>query len=139
MSCKARAESKGKFKGQETKGEGQGAMQGPAKESQGEREGHNQVKGQGARKREGEGKGQAKGKGIGGKVPAKSNPKDLERNKIWQQVFLTCSTQGWSIGDAKAEASNAAKAHVQWLVWTSARLLAYFPQTVSTCCTLACM
>ena len=92
--CKGRAKSKAKAKAKaKSKAKGQGKVL--------------QEKGQQ--------KGNGKAKGIGGKVPAKSNPLHLEHSKIWHQVFLKCPKQGWSIGDAKAEASKSARVHVQWL------------------------
>ena len=120
MSCRARAKSKAKAKAKKpkSKAKGQGkVLQGKVKEK-GTGKGKSKAKGQGnvlQEKGKDKGKGESKGKGIGGKVPAKSNPNHFEHNKIWHQVFLKCSKQGWSIGDAKAEASKSARAHVQWL------------------------
>ena len=91
-------------------------MQGPERKGQGKGQGKGKSKAKGQSnvlQEKGKGKGKAKGKGIGSKVLAKANPRHVEHGKIWHQVFLKCSKQGWSIGDAKVEASKYTRAHLQ--------------------------
>ena len=109
---------KANAKKRKSKAKGQGTvLQGKVK-GKGKGKGKSKAKGQcNVLQEQGKekGKGKSKGKSIGGKVLAKPNTRHLEHSKIWHQVFLQCSKQGWSIGDAKAEASKSARAHVQWM------------------------